>query len=123
MKQNKLNKSKFYEHFSPIEDTPENVAKILLTTPQKKKEDWRYLKKSDKKILSNLKKNILVRIVYKSQMKSRFGFSWDSHKLKLLRKLPLTIMNCVRNSIILHVSIVVIRMKRIVIPMKWIPLP
>ena len=28
----------------PIPDTPENVAKALLTTPPKKEEDWEYMK-------------------------------------------------------------------------------
>ena len=28
----------------PIPDTPENIARALLTTPPKKEEDWDYLK-------------------------------------------------------------------------------
>ena len=30
----------------PIPDTPENVAKALLTTPPKKESEWRYDKES-----------------------------------------------------------------------------
>ena len=48
MKKEKLKRSKFYEHFEPIEDTPENVVKILFNTPQKENKDWRYLKKLNK---------------------------------------------------------------------------
>ena len=28
----------------PIDDTPENVARALLGSPPKRKQDWRYLK-------------------------------------------------------------------------------
>ena len=28
----------------PIPDTPENIARAVLTTPPKAKKDWRYLK-------------------------------------------------------------------------------
>ena len=28
----------------PIDDTPENVARAILTTPPKKDREWRYLK-------------------------------------------------------------------------------
>lgn len=33
----------------PIPDTPENIARVLLATPPKKRKDWRYLKKRDAK--------------------------------------------------------------------------
>ena len=48
MKKEKLKRSKFYEHFDPIEGTPEDVVKILLNTPQNKNKDWRYLKNLNK---------------------------------------------------------------------------
>ena len=28
----------------PIDDTPENVARIILNTPPKKREEWRFLR-------------------------------------------------------------------------------
>ena len=30
----------------PIPDTPENIARALLTTPPKKRDEWDYLKKT-----------------------------------------------------------------------------
>ena len=30
-------------HAEPIPDTPENIARALLSTPPKKKDEWRYL--------------------------------------------------------------------------------
>ena len=37
--------SKYSEHFDHIPDTPENVAKALFSTPPKKDDEWKYLKK------------------------------------------------------------------------------
>ena len=39
------NRSKYNEHFEPINAPPEKVAKTILNSPPKKKEDWRYLDK------------------------------------------------------------------------------
>ena len=33
----------------PIPDTPENVARALLTTPPKRDDEWKYLRKSEPK--------------------------------------------------------------------------
>ncbi len=43
-KHNKSKQSKYYEHFDRINAPPEVVAKAILNTPPKKKEDWKYLK-------------------------------------------------------------------------------
>lgn len=39
-------KSKHNEDFEHIQDTPENVARAILSTPPKKQDEWRYLKDS-----------------------------------------------------------------------------
>ena len=31
----------------PIDDTPENVARALLTTPPKQREDWRFIREDE----------------------------------------------------------------------------
>ena len=36
-------KSKYEEDFEPIDDTPDRVAKTLLETPPKQKDEWKYL--------------------------------------------------------------------------------
>jgi len=36
------NQSKYYEEFETIKDSPDNVAKAIMTRPPKK--DWRFLK-------------------------------------------------------------------------------
>ena len=45
MKQNERKRSKSYEYFDHTDESPEDLAKTLLTTPTKKKSEWRYLKK------------------------------------------------------------------------------
>ena len=37
-------KSKYDDMPEPIPDTPENVAKAILSTPPKKADEWEYLK-------------------------------------------------------------------------------
>ena len=37
-----------YDMPEPIPDTPENVAKAILSTPPKKEGEWEYLKESPK---------------------------------------------------------------------------
>lgn len=36
-------KSDFKEDFAPIDDTPENVAMAILSSPPKKSHEWKYL--------------------------------------------------------------------------------
>ena len=33
----------------PIPDTPENVARILMNAPQRKRSDWEFIKEQDRK--------------------------------------------------------------------------
>ncbi|MCY4184611.1 MAG: hypothetical protein OXD45_04760 [Rhodobacteraceae bacterium] len=40
------NRTKYYEEFETIKDTPQNVARAILTRPPKK--DWRFLKNRKK---------------------------------------------------------------------------
>ena len=45
MKSKQQTRSKYNEHFEQIKASPEKVAKTILNSPPKKKEDWRYLEK------------------------------------------------------------------------------
>lgn len=36
-------KPNFKEEFAPIDDTPENVAMAILSSPPKKSHEWKYL--------------------------------------------------------------------------------
>lgn len=36
-------KPDFKEEFAPIDDTPENVAMAILSSPPKKSHEWKYL--------------------------------------------------------------------------------
>ena len=38
-----------YPIAEPIPDTPENVARAVLNTPPKKRDEWKYLKKYPRK--------------------------------------------------------------------------
>ena len=45
----KSKRSKYYEHFEHIDETPDTLARIILNSPPKKKSEWRYLNKLDEK--------------------------------------------------------------------------
>lgn len=36
------------KQFKPIQDTPENVARAILSAPPEKQDEWRYLKDRNK---------------------------------------------------------------------------
>ena len=44
----KSSRSKYYEEFKPIKDSPENVAKAIMQRPPKK--DWNFMKPKSAKI-------------------------------------------------------------------------
>lgn len=44
-KHSKERKSKYYEEFEPIKAEPEVVAAVIMKSPPKKKDAWRYLEK------------------------------------------------------------------------------
>ena len=43
-----MNKPKFKEKFAPIDDTPENVAMAILSSPPKKRHEWKYLNRKNR---------------------------------------------------------------------------
>jgi len=45
-----------YEMPEQIPDTPDNLARIILTNPPKKEEDWKYLKNSKRTLPASAKR-------------------------------------------------------------------
>lgn len=45
--------SKYYEEFEPIKDTPENVAKVLMSQEPKESKEWKYLESLEDKEAEN----------------------------------------------------------------------
>jgi len=47
-KKKRANQSRYNEHFERLDATPEQVARMIMSSKPKKSDEWKYLKKSEK---------------------------------------------------------------------------
>ena len=52
MKSNQDTRSKYNEHFERIKAPPERVAKTIMNSPPKKRDEWKYLDKLEKRMIN-----------------------------------------------------------------------